>query len=1686
MKRNRAINFVFAALTGIVAGLPITIHADDTEIYVGNRAFSAGVRPNVLLVLDTSGSMAARDGLTLDRLDRVKVALNAILDDVNDMNIGLARFHTPGGPILFPIAYVDDDAQDVEHGLIPEINQRLLGSANDAEQLGVGSATVLDSPQLELTKTASFGGESSNISTVAVSSDDAQESLGGVVDTTRAVMDCCSFTNGLRFAGVPIPKGAPILSARIVFVASTPSSVPTSMTFYGEKAPVSKPFDSTDPKNITNRTPTTATVTWKNVPEWAAAGDRMQSANLQSIVQEIVNENSWVAGKALTIIFKGIGNRQVRTVDSAITDAAQLVVEYGVPGSATGKQLIGLRFADVRVPQKQGIKSAVLEFVPVADAVNAVQLEIHGQASDDSAAFTTAVNDISSRPGTLSKVKWNAAAAEWKDGVAQTSPDLSAVVQEIVNRPGWCGGNAMTFGIDDLGADGPRIAASFDGDPSLAPILRIDFDTTRPPGPGEGCTIQEVTARPSLDVDDVNQNISDQAMNSPSTILQMDNDKQVGLRFANLQVPPGVTITDARLVFNASDPGVNSAKPTDLPVAITISAEAASSAGLFVSGFGNDVITRTRVPDSVVWNPPVWTVGTNHTSPDLSQVIDAVVNGVPGWASGNNLAILLNSGPGGSRIATSHDTSPGDAPQLRITMRAKIGDLPNIPVTTVRQRLKQVVNELDHQGATPIVDILQEAAAYFRGEAVKWGLDRGTSGDSVRRTTRVSHPASYTGGTVVRDPGCTDANLNDQACVTEHITGSPKYISPITTECQANFIVLLTDGLANRNSSKSLIQNTTGVSTCSTTLPAPPNGSGGAVSSSEECGLELSAFLNDTANDQNPAVAGPNVITTYTIGLNITNEWIEQLAKVGGGTFSEAGSTQQLRKTFNDITSDILQRTTSFATPSVSVNAFNRLFNQDDVYFSLFEPQHNVAWPGNIKKYRLCTDPLTCPAGGLVDMNGNAALDANNRIDSNAQSFWLDPDPLQRPDGANVLWGGAGNTLAPTALLPRHIDRRVLTFTGPGTAPGTTVPVGGTDLANDGHQVADIDSDGILDGLKIGTADDKLQQTKDLLGWPGNPVSTLTATERADLVIELHNHIQWIRGQDVDDEDIDGNTVEDRYSFYDPLHSSAVAFTIGGTTLEPVVKVVVGTNDGGVRLVNGQNGAEELIFYPQSTLRRLGTLRTNPAGGHLYGIDGTPTLWLNDVNKNGFIEQALGDFVRLFIGQRRGGNEIYALELTPKNTADLSDQEATDSIDPYYHWRIQGGSAEYPRLGQTWSRPKLSTIVLANEPNIGDQKSTTALLFAGGYDDAQDNGFGPGGLGNAIYITDPITGKRWLSVSTTDPGGPAPNDVVVVTDDPLVPIDTEPKMTFPIPSDLALLDASGDGNTDRILVGDTGGQLWRVDLLPVDPAINTVNRLEAVVGRLGMVSSDQTLADLRKFFEPPDVVQVRRSLGFSSVANYDLVTIVSGNRANPLNPTTQDRFYAFRDTVIGQLKDDLLPFTGMGDGIADNFTTLQGALDSPFTPGDLFDVTNVVDPQGTDLTKLQNANGYYFNLVDPGEKGLSSPVTLAGTVFFTTYLPAQVVNVSACTLVEGSGVLYGINVLNGASVFNWDQSPVSDPLSIQDRRYALGSGIPSAAVPIFTPDGVPLLIGGSGGATILDLGIALPRTRTFWFDERGL
>jgi hypothetical protein len=83
-----------------------------------------------------------------------------------------------------------------------------------------------------------------------------------------------------------------------------------------------------------------------------------------------------------------------------------------------------------------------------------------------------------------------------------------------------------------------------------------------------------------------------------------------------------------------------------------------------------------------------------------------------------------------------------------------------------------------------------------------------------------------------------------------------------------------------------------------------------------------------------------------------------------------------------------------------------------------------------------------------------------------------------------------------------------------------------------------------------------------------------------------------------------------------------------------------------------------------------------------------------------------------------------------------------------------------------------------------------------------------------------------------------------------------------------------------------------------------------------------------------------------------------------------------------------------------------------------------------------------------------------------------------------SGLLYAINVLNGAAVYpNWDDVGDDFNLTKADRTYTLGGGIPSSAVPIFQEEGITLLIGGGGGATTIDPNLALPRQRTYWGQE---
>ena len=53
-----------------------------------------------------------------------------------------------------------------------------------------------------------------------------------------------------------------------------------------------------------------------------------------------------------------------------------------------------------------------------------------------------------------------------------THPQPPALIQEIVNRPGWANGNAIAFIIT---GSGHRTAVAYNGTTSKAPLLHVEY-----------------------------------------------------------------------------------------------------------------------------------------------------------------------------------------------------------------------------------------------------------------------------------------------------------------------------------------------------------------------------------------------------------------------------------------------------------------------------------------------------------------------------------------------------------------------------------------------------------------------------------------------------------------------------------------------------------------------------------------------------------------------------------------------------------------------------------------------------------------------------------------------------------------------------------------------------------------------------------------------------------------------------------------------------------------------------------------------------------------------------------------------------------------------------------------------------------------------------------------------------------
>ncbi|TIW60419.1 MAG: RTX toxin [Mesorhizobium sp.] len=256
-------------------------------------------------------------------------------------------------------------------------------------------------------------------------------------------------------------------------------------------------------------------------------------------------------------------------------------LELGYAG--TTRQTVGLRFTSIDIPKGAIITSAYIQFQANEVKTDATSLLIKGEDTDDSSAFTSANFNVSSRATTDASAAWTP--DPWtivgEHGAAERSPDLSAIVQEIVNRSGWAALNDMAFLISGTGT---RTVDSYEYNPASAPLLHIEYIL-----PGSGSPVAFNTP---ADADPTTNQIAElAAAGVPTGITASATDPDAGTTVS-------YSINDSRFAIDASS-GVITRSATG-----TLDFETQTSINLTVTATSSDGGTANQVFSLAVLNSP--------------------------------------------------------------------------------------------------------------------------------------------------------------------------------------------------------------------------------------------------------------------------------------------------------------------------------------------------------------------------------------------------------------------------------------------------------------------------------------------------------------------------------------------------------------------------------------------------------------------------------------------------------------------------------------------------------------------------------------------------------------------------------------------------------------------------------------------------------------------------------------------------------------------------------------------------------------------------------------------------------------------------------------------------------------------------------------------------------------------------
>lgn len=826
-----------------------------------------------------------------------------------------------------------------------------------------------------------------------------------------------------------------------------------------------------------------------------------------------------------------------------------------------------------------------------------------------------------------------------------------------------------------------------------------------------------------------------------------------------------------------------------------------------------------------------------------------------------------------------------------------------------------------------------------------------------------------------------------------------------------------------------------------TTSSAVPTGTFGPAPAGPFMMDEWARFLRSTG----VPVPGSDVrsqVTTYTIDVFNAQQHKDfsgllfNAARVGGGKYFQARDKSALLRALREIFTEVQAVNSAFSSASLPINATNRTQNENQVFIGVFKPSRtkDPQWFGNLKRYQIISN------NGEIDLGdslGNSAINKQTGFLADcAVSYWTtdsgtywdsvitdDPDALgicqtnttsdwsDSPDGpfvekgavAEVIRKGNNPASAPDGSGNYVLNRNVYTLSGTSMVPLTA------------STFDDLDVDGVTD-------------------------------EAAEQVI-----VDFFRGQDVDDNDLDTFRAEPRSTIHgDVVHSRPQPVSYGGTT---GVVIYYGGNDGHFRAVKANTGEELWSFIAPEHHPKVPRLRFSGTSGKKVKFFGDTAITL--APKDYFFDGSTGTYqvfndsnaistAWIFPTMRRGGRKIYSFDVTNPNSPTFKWSRGCPNLT-----NDTGCDAGFAAMAQTWSNASVAFIK-------GFSETTPVIITGGGYDRCDDEDTATpcaASKGRGVYVINANTGAlvRYFDFSTL--AGFSARGVA---------------------ADIALISINPDKFVDYAYAADTGGNIYRLDFIDGPASQGSLAAADWSFSRVA-----HTNGAGRKFLFSPSLLQASPTTIYLALG--------SGDREHPLMrqypfgtegmPSTAvlNRFYVFKDDIADI---DATTATDLDDGSADgdmaNYSGNPGCDSPPIQPGS---------------TKA----GWFKNLNDygQGEQVVSAAVIAGGFVNFSTNRPTPP-DAESCSNSLGEARGYFVNLLNGSGGIGVDGSCGGS----QSSTF-IGGGLPPSPViaTVQIGDRVETIVigavskeGGPGSAiapTLRNPNLDNRRRPVYWYKTSG-